>query len=137
MREILFRGKRVDNGEWVEGWYNCWGNRHTIQDKKEIDMLEDQSIMLCGRYYEVDPETVGQYTGLKDKNGVKIFEGDILNSKNDGSDGCDVWDYKDHSDLVVEWNSEYCKFLEMPDIWEDSVHHISRIEVIGNIYESV
>ena len=67
MREILFRGKRFDKGEWAQGSYVetlRYNNSHWIWDGKE--------------HVKVDPETVGQYTGLTDKNGKKIFEGDIV-----------------------------------------------------------
>ena len=69
MREILFRGKRMDNGEWVYGNYGFndtfTAENHYIFQNKAWEFF-------------VDPATVGQYTGLTDKNGKKIFEGDIL-----------------------------------------------------------
>jgi uncharacterized phage protein (TIGR01671 family) len=77
-----------------------------------------------------------QYTGLKDKNGKEIYEGDILNSKNDGKDGNDIWDYSTHDNRIVEWDAEYSCFSGMPDYGENSVYSEEYIEVIGNIYEN-
>lgn len=69
MREILFRGHRIDNYEWVEGFYACYRKRVYI-----VEMVNE----LVVTWHEVHPETVGQFTGLIDDDGMRIFEGDIV-----------------------------------------------------------
>ena len=124
MREILFRGKRTDNGEWV------YGNYYIAEklDKSGVEYFIIE-IEAEGSQYYVIPETVGQYTGLEDKNGKKIFEGDIL--KFTDADGRDVY-------LNVVFENGAFLIEEDGVINSDLMpsYDCLGVEVIGNIYDN-
>ena len=123
MRKILFKAKRLDNGEWVDGFYCCIGP--VGQEKHYIIP------MYASAFYgvEVDPSTVCEYTGLTDKHGKKIFEGDIVRRETA---------YYGKRNVYAE-----------PVVWEDDIEndsfgepytsgyciHGGNWEVIGNIHD--
>lgn len=134
MREILFRGKRTDGKGWLYGYYsfNPTTNIHWIRTPRTTYWDEDM----------VDPSTVGQYTGLKDKDGKRIFEGDILRIAKI-SDGLGSYyhpplDYP--VNVVVKWDlcawmwetlCEDKRYISFPNAW---CHY--ECEIIGNIHDN-
>ena len=122
MREILFRGKRISNGEWFEGMMTAQGERVA-----QIGTFIDYGTHVCiGSSYAVIPETVGQYTGLTDKNGKKVFEGDILKGS---------WD----TVLIIfydEISTSYRVKTSTGYEREPSYYGIDKWEVIGNIHDN-
>lgn len=144
MREILFRGKRVDTGEWAYGDLVHIENKSYISYYYESelstfinDTIEYDGISIVGvaPFVEVDPFTVGQYTGLNDKNGNKIFEGDILKifegSEDNGYKICNVYSYK--GVLCVDYETSEWDFNALAFLDSDNVF---TFEVIGNIYDN-
>ena len=119
MREILFRGKRVDNGEWVYGYYCHVG--YTGSEKHYIIPT------YASAFYEIEivPETVGQYTGLNDKNGRKFFEGDIVKYRD--CIGVVEWDLGRSRFMVTFGGTDNVGFGQI---------NLSVIEIVGNIHDT-
>ena len=123
----LYRGKRKDNGEWVEGYYVYDESGQTTE--KPTAYICHLNTHPCGYSlipYEVDPETVGEYTGLHDINGRKIFEGDIV--KLFLIDGIEIG--------VIKFNDLMCRFMFYDKSGGYSIDNTCDFEIIDNIHDS-
>nr|DAL11358.1 MAG TPA_asm: YopX protein [Caudoviricetes sp.] len=121
MRENLFHGKRKDNGDWVEG---CLLGSDVIVPKGQPFYICHNILDSALKAYEVIPETVGQHIERKDKNGTKIFEGDIVRDAETSDVGKIFFDTYTamfvigFENTIADFNASY------------------SLEVIGNIYDN-
>ena len=125
MRTIKFRAKNLD-GEWVYGFY-------VEEERQTLNGFEKKHFIVNDGYDYVNPATVGQFTGLYDKNGMRIFEGDIV----------DAWSAGEHlPNGIIKWGESIAGFFIMPPkcnaVWHlvGNDQNKETLEVVGNIHDN-
>lgn len=128
MREILFKARRIDNGKWIEGYY-----------QKKYDLLGKRHLILYVDNYvrwecvEIDPETLCQFTGLYDKNGKKIWENDICDRKEKYPEVVKMtngdWTLDYSYAIGRDYGNSYCNLGFY-------VNERKCVEVVGNIFDN-
>lgn len=130
---ILFKAKRKDNGEWVEGYYSYLFDDISNDYKHELVFQHMESADMSYPYpsyhtiwAEIDPSTLCQWTTLTDKNGKKVFSGDVIREQ----------DGNEYRNLTIEWSEDYLQFIFSGD---DTLSYQdiepTCIKVIGNIHD--
>ncbi len=154
-RETLFKGKRIDNNEWVKGYY-CPKPFSHFPCSPTIFPADTINSSWCG--FEVDPKTIGRYADFTDKNGTDIFEGDIVNFFDMSMRGkivfeCGAFGIKvlphiewDLLDIDVPFNNRPCfcyndNFISLWEIYwnfkqEQDDNSLYEVEIIGNIHDN-
>ena len=149
MREILFRGKRLDNGNWIIGQLINYedGRARIIKSHTDIFCYEKDESIIQTVANMIDPSTVGQFTGLTDKNGTKIFVGDVIKTDNGKQKAISVVKYGNFRPKMIyhmfrnyigyepkqDQHGVYCETDNEQMVLFDSP---TCIEVIGNIYDN-
>ena len=122
LRSIRFKAKRLDNGEWIKGYfYEENDNTYIIENRQKESKLNRNPA------YQIDPSTVCMFTGLKDCKGKELFENDLIHFVGHKPIGKVIWSEENYAFMVASGNE--------PLYWLPDVLEIGKIEIVGNKFD--